>query len=169
MYYYFYGGLYLKTSIIITSYTIFIQWFVSYRTYKYIDERDSEASHQAQEQQGGELDLKGFKPDGDVPFHRSKFQTKKLNRHFIDTSHLSLMDNFLWFFFYTNDESMKCCVYKMLCLWNVVSIKYCVYAMLCPWNVMSRKCCVHEICVYEISCICFDGLWNVPTLYRISV
>ena len=43
---------------------------------------------------------------------------------------------------------MKCPVYEMSCLWNVLSMKCPVYEMSCKWNVFSTVCRVYMKCLW---------------------
>ena len=58
---------------------------------------------------------------------------------------------------------MKCSVYKMSCLWNVLSKKCPFYEMYCLGNVLSMKCPVYKMSslrnVLSIKCPVFKMSW----------
>ena len=60
--------------------------------------------------------------------------------------------------------SMKCPIYEMFYLWNVLSMKCPICEMSYLWNILFRKCTIYEMSFYEMS-----YLWNVLSMKFLSI
>ena len=82
---------------------------------------------------------------------------------------------FIFIFSFANEKSslsLKCLIYEMSYVWNVLNIKCPIYEMSSLWNVLSIKCPIYEMYFYEMSYLWNVFLWNVLSIkclfYEIS-